>query len=774
MRRPFSQAVLDAGLEDLFPEETRCGPMQAPPRLCTDGSVELLLGTGKLTVSFLEGSLLRVTMSTQPHTSVPSASWGIVHRPAVIEPDVRASGGSQHLSAGSMSLSVTEASGAFAVGVEGIGAILEAPSCSFRTYGERIGAVFFLDAHRHCFGLGEKTGELSKRGRRWCMWNSDEPRHTFGRDPLYVSIPLMLLKDKRGWVSLMLDEPGKSWFDAGREHEQSLAVTSSSGTLDLYLWHSPTAAEAVRMYTELTGRIEMPPLWALGYHQSRYSYKDQEEVLAVADEMRRREIPCDALYLDIHYMHGYRVFTWDPDRFPDPHQMTAVLASRGFKAVPIVDPGVKEDHSYSIFRQGMESGWFCTSEDGTPYVGAAWPGYAVYPDFSSRKVRSWWAGCHSALFDAGVSGIWNDMNEPSDFTGDPHDRMKFTVPPGVTMRPEGEPIAFERLHNIYGQAMCLAAKEAFRMYRPETRPFILTRAGYLGIQRLAAVWTGDNSSWWDHMALSIPMLLNLGLSGVPFVGADAGGFQDNASPELFARWFQYASMTPFFRCHSADGTARHEPWSFGPETEEACRKAAAQRYRLLPYLYQCFRDACLTGAPVMRPLFWEFEEDDRSYLVQDQFLLGSSLLAAPVIQPGAGARAVYLPPGEWECRETGARYRGSQYILADSPLDVMPVFARCPSIIPETRPKFHTDRACWDPLILHAYVSEGEEREISCEVYEDDGHSYAYTRGSYCLTRWTWTPDGGGTLRSKHIAGDKDISRGDVEVVVHKGKSCWG
>ena len=774
MRRSIFQAVLGSQEEDLFPDAVQCGPLQDFPMHCTDGSVQLLHKTGKLTAAFLQGGYLRMTMSTQALSSVPGTSWAIINPPEVMRAEVHASGESLHLSSDMDMLSVTaeKDTGAFAVTAPGIGTILEAPSFGFRVSGDRIGSVFTLDARRHCFGLGEKTGELSKRGRRWCMWNSDEPRHTFGRDPLYVSIPLLLLKDDRGWVCVMLDEPGMSWFDVGSEHEEALAVTSASGTLDLYVWHAPTAAEAVRKYTDLTGRIDMPPLWALGFHQSRYSYKDRDEVLSVAQQMRRRGIPCDALYLDIHYMHGCRVFTWDTERFPDPEKLTDTLAAQGFKTVAIVDPGVKEDDSYRIYQEGMESDCFCLGDDNTPYVGAAWPGYAVYPDFSREQVRSWWADSHHALFGAGVSGIWNDMNEPADFTGDPHDRMQFTIPPGVSMRPEGKPVPFDSLHNIYGQAMCLAAQTAFRKHLPGIRPFILTRAGYLGIQRLAAVWTGDNSSWWDHMALSIPMLLNLGLSGVPFVGADAGGFQDNASPELFARWFQYASMTPFFRCHSADGTRRHEPWAFGAEIEAACRKAAIQRYELMPYLYRCFHEAALTGAPVMRPLFWEFDDDQESFRINDQFLLGPSLLVAPVIQPGAGARAVYLPPGEWECRETGARYRGPRYILADSPLDVLPVYVRCPSVIPAACSHAHTGSACWDPLILHAYVIENENQEIPCEVYEDDGYSLAYRRGAYRITRWTFSMDGGGALRSRHICGELETNRGDVELIVHRGRSC--
>jgi alpha-glucosidase len=585
------------------------------------------------------------------------------------------------------------------------------------------GISFGAEPEDAFYGLGEKSGALNRRGRTWEMWNSDEPRHTPERDPLYVSIPLLYHKHKSGFSTLFLDEPGRSWFDLADSSPDCFTLAAPLSAIRFYLWSGKTLREALAPYLAMTGTSPLPPLWSLGYHQSRYSYMSETEVREIAGEFRQREIPCDVIHLDIDYMERYRVFTWNKKRFPDPEALSSDLAKEGFRTVTIIDPGVGVEGKYRVYREGLEGNHFLTGRDGKPYIGAVWPGKAAYPDFIRRESRSWWAKEIAGHLRRGVSGIWNDMNEPSDFTGDKFHRSRFTVPDSVKAHAETGEVPFPEVHNLYGQGMCMATREGFEEARPTERPFVLSRAGYAGIQRHAALWTGDNNSWWEHMAMSIPMLLGLGISGVPFAGADAGGFQSNADGELFARWIACAAFTPFFRGHSASDTRRHEPWAFGEEVEKAARKAIGMRYRFLPLIYSLFYEASEKGTPIMRPLFWEFPEDEASYRVSDQYLFGPDILVAPVCTPGAAARAVYLPPGEWEEFESRERFTGGRYILAEAPLDRLPLFIRLGSIIPLTKVAQHTTDAMWDPLQLHVYLPGAGSASGSCRVLEDDGIS---------------------------------------------------
>ena len=603
-----------------------------------------------------------------------------------------------------------------------------------------IGLVTARDETDAVYGLGEKTGFLEKSGRLYQMWNSDEPQHLPTRDPLYQSIPFFIHVGPEGAVGHFIDAPESSWFDL--RNLRTIAVTVEQQWVDSWYLFADSVAGVIERYTDLTGRMELPPLWALGFQQSRYSYETAARVREVAAELRNRAIPCDVLHLDIHYMRGYRVFTWDPERFGDPTALIGDLREQGFRVVTIVDPGVKVDADYPVYTEGIRDGHFVRSGDGSVYVGKVWPGDAVFPDFSRTVTRSFWAAKHRELFSAGVAGIWNDMNEPADFTGDMHDRPQFTPPSDTWVDNDGRPQSLDRFHNLYGLAMCMATREAFETQRPGERAFVLTRAGYAGIQRYAAVWTGDNHSWWEHLAASIPMLLNLGLSGVPFVGADAGGFQDNASGELYARWMQCAALMPFFRAHSVIGSANHEPWSFGARAEAVARAAVELRYSLIPYLYALFTEAARTGLPVMRPLVLHFGSDPRVRNLNDQFMLGPSLMAAPVVQPGVECRSVYLPEGGWCDFHTGEHYQGPMDIAVPAPLERIPLFVRTPAIIPRCTVAQSLDAsAVSGSLSLDLYPGPANS-VVQFRLQEDDGISTDYRNGTYDLTELT--------LRSPH------------------------
>jgi len=582
------------------------------------------------------------------------------------------------------------------------------------------------------FGLGEKTGFLNKRGRRYVMWNTDEPLHTPDRDPLYKSIPFLIGFDFNRAYGLFLDSTARSEFDLGHDDPERLKITAYDSQLDLYIIGGRTISDIVRLYTTLTGRMEMPPIWSLGFQQCRFSYYPEDRVLELAETFREKQIPCDVIYLDIDYMDGYRVFTWDENRFPDPEGMISRLREQGFRVVTIVDPGVKKDSDYPVYVEGMEKGCFCKFPDGSVYHGEVWPGPVAFPDFSKKDTRSWWGLLHSALLDAGVSGIWNDMNEPSDFSPRNPDRTLMTVPDDLLMDFDGKPRPFSKCHNAYGLLMCMATREGFRMLKPDERPFILTRSAYAGIQRYAAVWTGDNHSWWEHLAASIPMHLNLGLSGIPFAGADVGGFQGECGPELFARWIQLGTFTPFFRVHSDKNTRSQEPWSFGPEIERIAKKAIRLRYELLPYIYSEFRQACETGLPVMRPLILDFQDDPNVCCINDQFMFGCAIMAAPVIQPGQRKRMVYLPRGGWYDFYTKERLEGGRYIIADAPLDRIPLFVREGSIIPMAESAGSTMFMDFSDLRIEVYAGP----EGSFSLYEDDGTTTDYLKGSYNIRRF--------------------------------------
>lgn len=575
------------------------------------------------------------------------------------------------------------------------------------------------------YGLGETTGFLNKRGERYTMWNSDVyAPHVADMESLYQSIPVLVHHHEGKAFGLFVDNPGKITFDmrANREH---FRIDLETGDLDCYFMAGPSLKDVVSRYTALTGRMDMPPLWAAGYQQSRYSYMSQEEVLELARTFRAKEIPCDAIYLDIHYMDEFRVFTFDPVRFPDPKGMITELRNLGIRVVPIVDPGVKMDEQYGVYRDGDRRDYFCKTKEGLSFQGEVWPGISVFPDFSDAEASRWWGDLHRFYADLGISGIWNDMNEPSVFACESK-----TMDPDVVHGNNGMPITHGQWHNMYGLGMSKATYEGMERALNGERPFVLTRAGYAGIQRYAAVWTGDNRSFWEHLAMFMPMSMNLGMSGIAFCGSDIGGFEHSTTGELLVRWTQMGAFSPLCRNHSAYKTLYQEPWRFGPEVEEICRKYISLRYRLLPYLYTAFYEASQSGLPIIRSLAMEFPEDPRGYAVSDQFMYGDSLLIAPVYRPETEHRVVYFPPGEWIDFATGERLEGGQHRMVHAPLEVLPIYVKAGSFIPMTSPEQHTSDAGWRDLIM-CYFSGAGDFSSEYTLYEDDGSTSRYRQGQY-------------------------------------------
>lgn len=621
-----------------------------------------------------------------------------------------------------------------------------------------------INKNHYYYGLGQKTGFLDKKGREYVMWNTDEPSHTPLRDPLYVSIPFFIEhQPSAGSFGLFVDRTCRLSFDMGCKKSDELRITADDNEIEYYIFCGEDIKSVVSQYTALTGRMQMPPKWALGYHQSRYSYEDEESVLSVAQKFREKKIPCDAVHLDIDYMNGYRVFTWNKKKFRNHGKMIKKLSSMDFKTVVIVDPAVKKDIFYSVYKDGMQKDLFCKTDKDRTYTGEAWAGASAYPNFFKSATKHWWSRNHEELFSEGVSGIWNDMNEPTDFSQEkPGDRTTATVPDDVTADRDGIKLTFKNCHNAYGLEMCKATHHAFTVYKPGRRPFILTRSAYAGIQKYAAVWCGDNHSWWEQLASSIPMYINLGLSGVAFCGGDAGGFQEDASPELFARWMQMASFVPFFRGHSNKGTKLHEPWQFGQEVEDICRKYISLRYEFMPYLYTEIKRACETGLPVMRPLVLEYRDDENTFSLDDQFMVGEDLLVAPVVRPGVSKRMVYLPEGKWYDYWTDKVFSGREFYIADCPLDTMPLFVRAGSIIP----KSSAGQSLSEKNISELYINAYKGADACYTLYEDDGVSCDYKNGKYLKTTFSFDNESGKVQVSSQT-GDFSPNRDGFRVVIH-------
>jgi alpha-glucosidase len=474
-----------------------------------------------------------------------------------------------------------------------------------------------------------------------------------------------------------------------------------------------------------------PPIWALGHHQCRYHDYSDTEILEIGKEYRKRQIPCDVLWLDIGYMRGYRVFTWDEQRFPDVPGMLSTMKEAGFRLVTIVDPGVKAEPGYPVFDEGRRHNLFCKTDSGQLYIGQVWPGRTVFPDFSRSEARAWWAELNAQHIESGVAGIWNDMNEPA--TGD-------VEPFSMRFDRDGANMPHERFHNQYALLMAMSTYEGMRRANPALRPFILSRAGFAGIQRYAAQWLGDNMSDWDHLRMGVPMALAMGISGQPFVGADIPGFSANPTPELAVRWMQYGALTPFCRCHNEKGERDQYPWSFGPGVEKRSRAALDLRYRLLPYLYSTFMVSSETGDAVQRPLVLDFQNDRHARETDDAYLLGDALLVAPVLGPGQTARHVYLPQGTWVDWHTGESHPGGQFITASAPLDRIPLFARGGRVIPAHAGRLASTMGHYpDVLELHLIVPD-EDGEFISVLHEDDGLSDAFLQGvclrtTFCVTR---------------------------------------
>jgi len=730
--------------------------------------IEIRSGAAIMQITALRDDVLRVRVG--PAGQLPEdASWAVLtaSRTATASVTQDSSGSSVGFSTTKLhvsvhkdplELTVTDLAG-HVIAQDLPGQPIEYHGAEFRVYRKS-------PADEHYFGLGDKPGPLDRRNEAFVDWNTDAFGWQESTDPIYKSIPYFIAFRKGVAAGFFLDNTWRASFDFNKENRDGYSFGAPGGPLDYYILYGPDPKTVVETWAWLTGTTPLPPLWSLGYQQSRYSYYPESEVRRIASRLRSERIPADVIWLDIDYQLKNRPFTVDPDRFPHFDQMVQDLKAQHIHTVVITDLHVAylPNAGYKPYDEGLNGDHFVKNPDGTPFVGVVWPGKSVFPDFTRKASRDWWGTLYADFVGKGVAGFWNDMNEPAVF-----EVASKTMPDDVQHRID-EPGFARRtathleIHNVFGMENSRGTFEGLRKLAPDTRPFVMTRASYAGGQRYAVTWTGDNSSTWNHLRQTVPQLLNLGLSGFAMAGADVGGFAGSPQPELLTRWLEVAAFQPIDRDHTAMGTNPQEPWENGTtEDLNLRRRYIEERYRLLPYLYTTAEEMSRTGLPMMRPLFLEFpagaaDGGPIDLSTGNAFMLGGDLLVAQSPYPDeVDDYTVALPSAGWYDYWTGARVDGEQgrraidntrvtqpEVHIHRSLDTLPVFVRAGSIVPEQPLVESTDETPQGPLTLRVYPPAGPDKDCDGSLYLDDGISYAYQKGEFLRAAFTCkaTPQG--------------------------------
>ncbi|WP_447409588.1 glycoside hydrolase family 31 protein [Clostridium perfringens] len=572
------------------------------------------------------------------------------------------------------------------------------------------------------YGLGEKGGDLNKKGCYTENFNTDDPETDDDSITYYKTIPFYVALKEEATYGIFFDNSFRSYFDMGKEMGDRIFFGAIGGQIQYYFIPGENIKEVVKNYTALTGRMEMPPLWSLGYQQCRFSYFSQEEVRELVKTFEEKDIPLDVVYLDIDYMDGFRVMTFKTPNFDDAAGLIGDLKEKGIRTITIIDPGVKVDEEYDVFKRGKEGNHFTKKLDGEMFIGAVWPGDSAFPDFSNKDCREWWKSeLKKFISEHGMDGIWNDMNEPCVFNND-HKTMLETC----LHNSDNGVIEHKEFHNRYGFEMSRCSKEAQEELHPNERGFSMTRATYAGGQRYSSVWTGDNISLWSQMRMSISMNANLGISGFSFVGNDVSGFGLDSSEELFIRWMEMGPFIPIFRNHSNIYTRRQEPWAFGPRAEKIAKKSIELRYELLPYIYDLYYISHKEGLPIFRPMIMEYEKDMNLLNIREQFMLGENMIVAPVLYEGERSKTVYLPKGSWFNYFTMEKLQGGKWYKLPCELDEILVFVKEGAIIPTYNKKFRNVKERPNNILLKVFGENAKGFH-----YNDDGHTMEYLEGKY-------------------------------------------
>ena len=603
------------------------------------------------------------------------------------------------------------------------------------------------------YGLGEKGGDLNKKGCYTENFNTDDPETDDDSITYYKTIPFYVALKEEATYGIFFDNSFRSYFDMGKEMGDRIFFGAIGGQIQYYFIPGENIKEVVKNYTALTGRMEMPPLWSLGYQQCRFSYFSQEEVRELVKTFEEKDIPLDVVYLDIDYMDGFRVMTFKTPNFDDAAGLISDLKEMGIRTITIIDPGVKVDEEYLVFKRGKEGNHFTKKLDGEMFIGAVWPGDSAFPDFSNKYCREWWKSeLKKFISEHGMDGIWNDMNEPCVFNND-HKTMLETC----LHNSDNGVIEHKEFHNRYGFEMSRCSKEAQEELHPNERGFSMTRATYAGGQRYSSVWTGDNMSLWSQMRMSISMNANLGISGFSFVGNDVSGFGLDSSEELFIRWMEMGPFIPIFRNHSNMYTRRQEPWAFGPRAEKIAKKSIELRYELLPYIYDLYYISHKEGLPIFRPMIMEYEKDMNLLNIREQFMLGENMLVAPVLYKGERSKTVYLPKGSWFNYFTMEKLQGGKWYKLPCELDEILVFVKEGSIIPTYNKKFRNVKERPNNILLKVFGENAKGFH-----YNDDGHTMEYLEGKYTYMDIEFVD---GKEEFKYIHNDYRVENIEVQVI---------
>ncbi len=635
----------------------------------------------------------------------------------------------------------------------------------FSTEGPLSVARIGIEPGTSLYGTGEVVGGLLRNGKTAVTWNTDAYGYGADAKSLYQSHPWVLAVRPDGSAfGVLADTTYRCLIDTGAANANEIRFAAEGPAFPVVVMEGATPQEVLKELARLTGAMPMPPKWALGYHQCRYSYFPEARVREVAAEFRKRDLPCDVIWFDIDYMEAFRVFTFDRGHFPDPKKLNEDLLADGFHNVWMIDPGLKSRKDAgpsdrpaaelekegpetnearrkeiakfdAIMQSGHDRKVWVTRADGSVYEGEVWPSWCHFPDYTSPDVRAWWSELYRDFMAMGITGVWNDMNEPAVFNVPsktmPLDNMHKGDP--TMVGPNGKPQGARaegthaRYHNVYGMQMIKGTREGISAANPDKRPFVLSRANFIGGQRYGATWTGDNTADWAHLEESVPMSLNVSLSGQPFIGPDIGGFAGNGDDKLFARWMGFGAMLPFARGHTGKGNIDKEPWAFGPEVEAVCREALNRRYRLMPYYYTLFREASLTGLPVVRPLFFADTTDMALRSEDDSFLLGDGLLIESQMVPD-GSRVPARPKGLWREVESHAS------------IDLPRMFVRGGVIVPTGPAMEYVDEKPLNPLTL--VVCLDAAGVAAGTLYEDAGDGFGYERGEYLESAYLAKRDG--------------------------------
>ena len=716
-------------------------------------------------VGGLLGDAIEDAPGDAPGNALEDASWAVLPEARAARAAVRAA--PDGMSTDAVHARIDPRTGALTISrLDGRVILADARDAPFEREGDGFRLTKRLPADTHIFGLGDKAGGLDRRGRSVTLWNTDAYKFQESTDPLYKAVPFFIGFEHGVAYGVFLDNSFRSFFEFGVIHPERLSFGADGGAIDLYVIAGPSPKDVQRAYAWLTGPPTLPPLWSFGYQQSRYSYMSSAEISTIAATMRAHRIPCDVLWFDIDVLDRRRPFTVDPAAFADFPALVGRLRLQGFQSVIIADlhvpclPGL----GYAPYESGAAGDHFVHAADGAAYVGEVWPGACCFPDFTRKATRDWWGGLFAGPLFAQVAGIWNDMNEPSVFK-----TQSRTMPLDVVHRIEepglaGRAASHAEIHNVFGMQNARATHDGLLALRPDLRPLVMSRASYAGGQRYSVVWTGDNSATWNHLRMSTPMLLSLGLGGFAFAGCDLGGFASSPAPDLLTRWLQLGMFNPISRNHSDKGTRHQEPWTDGEPHLSIRRRAIEERYRLLPYIYTLAEESARTGLPMMRPLFMEFPEatsgNPLDLEADSQFMWGPSMMLAPAPYPETlDAYQVMLPPGDWYDYWTGERLvdlpfaklaggSGSDVeadalphaaetmpraIMVTPALDRLPAYVRAGSIIPRQPLVQHTGQAPGDVLELAIYPGP----DCAGSIYVDDGTSLAYRAGDFLRQHFT-------------------------------------